>query len=246
MTTLVAKGIYEGKGSRYLDKGSFNINHPPNPSLASPEVVSAPTTLDNLKESWNGLLSTPYMKGELGVDGDDSVRPLMKSIQKCIAQVAVNNLEVPLSSLSPSCVEGEKPEMKEERNTKIITSTAILAAAKDVAAEGDEEATIRILRPKMDPLEINSKENVAAAIFGTRYGSILLDRFIYKQPMSSITLLFLWMTGHVLGALSLFGVISPSYSLIGSALTIPTIIILGYFLLITQVVWMLLKRFDTW
>jgi hypothetical protein len=139
-----------------------------------------------------------------------------------------------------------KPTTPGPRKSKLVASAAILEASRSLSKEGDNLSFIRVLKPSMEPREINTKSNIASIVFGERRGHYILDRLVYRNPMFSLFLLSLFWTGLALGLLSLFSVIEPHYAILGSLLTLPGLIVNGYLHFITGMIGMLLTKFETW
>lgn len=130
--------------------------------------------------------------------------------------------------------------------SQAMSSGAILEAVKAVASEGDDKTYVRLLRPSMEPVEIDSKKTVIAAILGDKYGIMFMDRMVYKSRLRGFHMMVLWLLGGILGMLSLFNLLPPYYSIIGGGLAIPCILLMGYSFLNVTMVKILLRRFNTW
>ncbi len=105
---------------------------------------------------------------------------------------------------------------------------------------------VRIIRPVMIPKEINTRRNVAAALFGEKLGESIVDKMIYKSPSLRLISGFTFISGFVAAILSFFNVFPPYISILGGIATFITVISNAYIILISELVWMLLTRFDTW
>ncbi len=111
--------------------------------------------------------------------------------------------------------------------------------------DGQMGEYVRILRPKMAPREINSRMTVAASLFGMDRGERIIDLLAKRRIPSMILICFLW-SGCFLGALSIVELIPAYWSLIGGLLNLFAVITGGYFVMITELLLMLILRFDTW
>ena len=80
-------------------------------------------------------------------------------------------------------------------------------------------------------------------------GEAFLDFCLYKGirgVVISASMFIIWCIGHVVGLITLFGVLPPDFGILGGLLTLPSVLINGYSLLIIDVLKMLLIRFDTY
>ena len=230
--------------------------------------------LEILKESFQDLVATSSVikKDEGGKTGDEEVKQLVVNIRKSIiargARVDEINNDIALAATdadgSPHPSIQNAPEIGESkedkgvlaskraikqhggRSTKVVSSVAILEAVKGLSEEGDDELLIRYLRPTMESVEINTRRNLASLVLGEKYGTMIVDLVVYRHATWGFAIYFLWVAGCVLGGLSLFGILPSYWSFVGSALSMPAVILNAYFLLIIQIVKMLLRRFDTW
>ena len=110
-----------------------------------------------------------------------------------------------------------------------------------VSKEGDEDLYVRLLKPTMEPFEVNTRDNLAAAILG--------EEWVAKAWISSVhlfyTIMALFWSGVIIGLLALVEVLPSYWALVGGLMWLPGLIIAGYFPLILPLVWNLLNRFDT-
>ena len=162
-----------------------------------PELDPSPLeSLNEIQESINDILVSSAAVGDKGEEAE--VKQLVVSIRRSISSMAPspittinNNVESLLLSQELSTSDAKDKEKVPgtssiidkhgRRSTKVISSTAILEAVNDVAEEGDGETYIRLLRPVMEPLEINTRKNVAALLLGDKYGAIIVDSLVYKN-----------------------------------------------------------------
>ncbi len=163
-------------------------------------------------------------------------------LRECITNNTASGAEVAPIDSEEKVVHAERGG---PRNSSIETSLAIIEAARGLSKVGDDD-TIRMMRPVMEPQEINTRRNVAVALFGDTYGPLILDKVVYKNPLPAMCLTVALWIGWILAILSLFNVLPPYFSIIGTLISLPTIVILGYFFLITDIVKILLRKFDAW
>ena len=123
---------------------------------------------------------------------------------------------------------------------------------KASSVNGNEQNTDQVGRymtPDMEVVMVNTRRNIATFLLGQERGEAVLDFLIYKglrAKVLSVLLMVMWMTGQILGVLSLHDVVSPAYGRLGGLLTLPCLLICGYSVLIIDVLKKLLRRFDTY
>jgi hypothetical protein len=134
------------------------------------------------------------------------------------------------------------------RSTKLVATAAIFSAAK-LPTHGnvnDDSTFVRLLRPSMNLVEINTKKNVASVIFGESLGAAILDKLVYQNRSISVFMLILWMVGCLLGILSMFAVVPPYLSSVASFIMIPNIVINCLLRLNTDITRRIFRHFETW
>ena len=120
------------------------------------------------------------------------------------------------------------------------------------ATSSNEEMNItpeRYLTADMDLVKVDTRRNIATVLLGQEMGEALLDFCIYKGirgVVISVSMAILWFIGHIVGLITLFGVLPPDFGILGGLLALPGLVINCYSLLIIDVLKMLLIRFDTY
>jgi hypothetical protein len=187
---------------------------------------------------------------EIGANEDEDhlINPLVHRIEVGVSHLVLDESRVSGEHVCTDDVTMRRSDDeggKDKRSTKVVATEAILEAASKLAGKGDEEVFVRLLRPATGPMEINTRENLATVIFGQKYGEIVVDKLIYRNPVFAVSMLILWIIGSVIGTLSLFNVLPPIYAIIGGIFLLPTITN-GYLLLIIHISKILVRRFETW
>ena len=126
----------------------------------------------------------------------------------------------------------------QRRDSKVVSSAAILEAAK--IEEGDDDKNTRVLRPIMEPVEIDTKKNIASFLLGEKWGAMMRPSTI----QALIMLLVAW-CGIIVGLLTLFKVLLSYWAIIGGLMMLPNVIFNCYLQLILPLLSKLLNRFDT-
>ena len=131
------------------------------------------------------------------------------------------------------------------RPSMISAGEEMLNAVGDIQMEEEK----RLAVAKMEPFEVKTKYNIATAAFGKENGEAILDFTLYNKktgPVGNITMFSFFCLGNILGALSLFNIISPEIGAIGVLFTFPTMIFQNILALITDLLLILLRKYDTW
>ena len=126
----------------------------------------------------------------------------------------------------------------QRRDSKAVSSKAILEAAK--IEEGDDDKNTRVLRPIMEPVEIDTKKNIAAFLLGEKWGAMMRP----STMTAYMQLVFGW-CGSIVGLLTLFKVLPSYWAIIGGLMMLPNLIFNCYLQLILPLLSKLLNRFDT-
>jgi hypothetical protein len=138
---------------------------------------------------------------------------------------------------------------KKARKSVVEAMTFLMDHISNKAPMNEVEDVTRILVPEMTIQRIDTKRCLATVWFGQYWGEKVLYAFIYREGWATRTLAvvsaLVFIAGHVVGFLSLLGVLSTNYSLVGGALTLPHAILYGYLPLIVDVLVMLFTRFET-
>ena len=125
----------------------------------------------------------------------------------------------------------------------------MIDAVTSSATEGERDIVTRMIVAKLQPMVINTRNNIALAIFGEINSEKILDLLIYSKNSWTFRLkLFIgisWFTGIILILLALVFVVPSHYGVFGGILTLPGLMI-NFTLLIIDVCRMLIAKFDTW
>ena len=165
--------------------------------------------------------------------GDEKETSLMKTYN-AITDGKLSLKGAPLKTITPSIIQTGRNMIQTVTETQASTLSNV-----DIR---------RLLVAKMRPFEVQTKDNIAAALLGKDKGEEVVNFFIYKKTaiFHGYLLYFLWLMGHILGQLSLYKIISPEFGAVGAFFTLPAVIITGVSIFIIPIVMMLLGRFDTW
>ena len=130
------------------------------------------------------------------------------------------------------------------RPSMLATGEVLLKALASTSSEDDT----RMVVAQMEPFKVESKKNIACAVLGNKKGESIVNFFIYNKKTRIIShiLAGIYIIGHIVGILSLFRIISPDIGAVGAFTTIPSVITSAVLLFITDILIMLLLRFETW
>ena len=152
---------------------------------------------------------------------------------------------------SPSKSNIKSNKNKSKKNEKTLRPSIISAGGQILEALEStpvEEGDDRLLMSKMEPIKVETKNNIAAAVLGKDNGEATLDFFLYSKNTNNASriLFYCFCLGHILGTSSLFKIISPEIGAIGSLFTFPNVFVNVCLPLITDILKLLFQKFDSW
>ena len=139
------------------------------------------------------------------------------------------------------------PPPKLIRPSIVETGEGILKLFYGTLSEEDK----RLMMGSMEPLEVNTKKNLATILMGPIYAEATLDFFIFtknnnRKGWIKWIIYCSWAVGSIVGLISLTKLIQTEWGAVGALMGLPNIIINGIFPLMTDILQVLVIKFDTW